>query len=95
MQLRVGERCGCPRVPLLCGCGWGRVAIPECEVPETCPLCGFNFWEAFGEPGVCDTSDQGDEPMQFSESPDGSRARDSWARSYDNLNGAPESDNDR
>jgi len=28
------------RVPVLCGCGWGSLAMPENEVPESCPVCG-------------------------------------------------------
>jgi hypothetical protein len=45
--------CRCKRVPVLCQCGWGILATPECEVPEFCPLCGFPFWEAFGPPPPC------------------------------------------
>jgi hypothetical protein len=46
-------RCECERVPVLCGCGWGRVALPVCEVPEFCPVCGFGFWEMAGPPDAC------------------------------------------
>lgn len=28
------------RVPVLCGCGWGSLSMPENEVPECCPVCG-------------------------------------------------------
>ncbi len=28
------------RVDWLCGCGNGRLSVPESEVPEFCPLCG-------------------------------------------------------
>ena len=28
------------RVDVLCGCGWGRLAIPLRSVPSACPLCG-------------------------------------------------------
>lgn len=31
------------RVDALCGCGWGMLAIPETDVPPSCPLCGFPF----------------------------------------------------
>lgn len=31
------------RVHVLCQCGWGRLAIPESEVPDFCPICGFDF----------------------------------------------------
>lgn len=41
----------------------------------------------------CD--DRGDEPISWSESAHGWAARDRWARHYDSLNGAPESDYDR
>ncbi len=34
-------RCNRPRrVPVLCGCGWGSLAMLESEVPEYCPVCG-------------------------------------------------------
>jgi hypothetical protein len=33
--------------------------------------------------------------QEFSETPRGYRARERWARRYDELNGAPESDYDR
>lgn len=32
-----------PMVPVLCGCGWGRVAMPLSDVPLNCPLCGAEF----------------------------------------------------
>lgn len=28
------------RVPVLCGCGWGSLSMPEDEVPDECPVCG-------------------------------------------------------
>jgi len=28
------------KVPVLCGCGWGSLAMPGNEVPECCPVCG-------------------------------------------------------
>lgn len=28
------------RVPVLCGCGWGSLGMPEDEVPDECPVCG-------------------------------------------------------
>jgi hypothetical protein len=49
------SRCECDRVPVLCGCGWGVLSLPSCEVPERCPVCGFGFWETFGEPEPCTT----------------------------------------
>lgn len=33
--------------------------------------------------------------IAFSETPRGYRARERWARTYDNLNGAPEGEHDR
>ena len=39
--------------------------------------------------------DRGTEPVEFTESHKGRRALDRWARRYDALNGAPESDYDR
>ena len=30
-------------VDVLCGCGWGRLNVPESEAPATCPLCGHVF----------------------------------------------------
>jgi len=35
------------------------------------------------------------DPYEFTESPQGHRARERWARRYDELNGAPEGDWDR
>ncbi len=39
--------------------------------------------------------DRGREPVEFSESRAGYRARERWARAYDRLNGAPENEGDR
>jgi hypothetical protein len=39
--------------------------------------------------------DRGSEPAEFSESRRGYRARERWARHYEDLNGAPEGDWDR
>jgi len=39
--------------------------------------------------------DRGTQPHEFSESPRGRRTLDKWARRYDALDGAPESDYDR
>jgi hypothetical protein len=33
------------RVNVLCQCGWGLLAIPEEDVPEFCPVCGFRLWD--------------------------------------------------
>lgn len=35
---------------VLCGCGWGRLACPESEIPDNCPVCGFDFY-AFANGG--------------------------------------------
>ena len=37
--------CGTERVPVLCGCGWGHLAMPVDEVPEFCPLCGNPLYQ--------------------------------------------------
>lgn len=29
-----------PRVNWLCGCGDGRLGVPEADVPAQCPTCG-------------------------------------------------------
>lgn len=31
------------RHDMLCGCGWGRLAMPESEIPYACPVCGHVF----------------------------------------------------
>ena len=36
-----------------------------------------------------------DNPVEFTESPEGERAREKWAERYDELDGAPENDGDR
>jgi hypothetical protein len=28
---------------VLCQCGWGQLAIEEKDIPELCPVCGFDF----------------------------------------------------
>jgi hypothetical protein len=30
-------------VDVLCQCGWGRLSIPESDVPAHCPVCGYQF----------------------------------------------------
>lgn len=45
---RLCERCAAlaPDMPthdVLCGCGWGRLACPEDELPEECPVCGHRW----------------------------------------------------
>jgi hypothetical protein len=42
---------------VLCGCGWGRLGLPQCDVPEFCPLCGFDFWSYGGPPELCASYD--------------------------------------
>ena len=38
-----------PRVDWLCQCGNGRLAVPEEDVPDFCPMCGYpiaaQYWE--------------------------------------------------
>jgi hypothetical protein len=36
----------CERVNWLCSCGTGRLAVPENEVPDYCPLCGYPIFQA-------------------------------------------------
>lgn len=36
------------RHDVLCGCGWGKFGVPESEIPQFCPVCGFDFWEYAG-----------------------------------------------
>ena len=51
---------------------------------------------AKGEPLPPEASlDRGQSPVEFSETAQGYQALDRWARRYDDLNGAPESDEDR
>ena len=45
--------------------------------------------------GELAVDDRGPDPIEFSETPRGRRALERWARRYDELNGAPESDYDR
>ena len=40
-------------------------------------------------------NDRGTQPVEYTESPRGRKALDRWARRYDALNGAPESEYDR
>lgn len=42
-----------------------------------------------------DRDDRDETPVEFTETPKGYRARDRWARRYEELDGAPESDYDR
>lgn len=58
-------------------------ACEECD-SENCPA---RCLESLG--------DRGNEPVEFTESERGYRARERWAERYDDLNGAPESDDDR
>lgn len=37
------------RQDVLCGCGWGRLACPESQLPVSCPLCGHQFVEEVAE----------------------------------------------
>lgn len=56
------------------------------EQDNVCQVCGDH------RPCDCDRDDS---PVEFTESPAGERARERWARSYDELNGAPENEEDR
>lgn len=52
---------------------------------------------AAGKPleGELALSDKDKGPVEWTDSPGGQRARERWARAYDELNGAPENDDDR
>lgn len=39
--------------------------------------------------------DRDDSPFEWTETPEGQDTKDDWARRYDDLNGAPESEYDR
>ena len=58
----------CERVNWLCSCGTGRLAVPENEVPDYCPLCGYPIFQAGQEDkderyeyGVCLDEEASDE----------------------------------
>lgn len=75
-----------------------------------CQECGRKFYSVaaaekamFGDTGcpgcggsdIDESSDRGLDPVEFTETEAGYRGRERWARSYDELNGAPESERDR
>ena len=31
------------RQAVLCGCGWGNMGMLESEIPDCCPVCGFDI----------------------------------------------------
>jgi predicted RNA-binding Zn-ribbon protein involved in translation (DUF1610 family) len=31
------------RHDVLCGCGWGLLAVRESVIPANCPMCGYQF----------------------------------------------------
>ncbi len=41
-------------VQVLCGCGWGSLAMEEDDVPDECPVC----WQPVGSD--CDENDDDD-----------------------------------
>lgn len=49
---------------VLCQCGWGHMAVPEDEIPELCPVCGFNFWEHAEYIRECEAEFYGDSQDQ-------------------------------
>lgn len=81
---------------------WGAV-----EEDEECPNCKNGTLEVNeagevvcrGECGAVIRKGVDDRdpnsPVEFTESPAGYRAREKWAERYDELNGAPESEDDR
>lgn len=52
--------CKCERVDVLCGCGWGRLSIPRCTIPENCPICGYDLWALGGVPDACESEVKND-----------------------------------
>ena len=34
---------------VLCQCGWGSLVKAAEDIPENCPVCGFNFKEHFND----------------------------------------------
>lgn len=43
------------KMPVLCGCGWGSLAMDEEDVPDECPVCGYPIG------GDCDENDDNDD----------------------------------
>lgn len=65
-------------------------------MPSLCPHaddCGCS--ECFPRPTRDHAPDRDNGPHEFTETRRGYAARERWARAYDDLNGAPESDGDR
>lgn len=76
---------------------------PDCKMPwpegqPQCPGCQLDIEDVAAAADFLDNLDQGDrgdDQIEFTESPAGDRDRERWARAYDDLNGAPESEDDR
>jgi len=72
---------------LVGGCSW--LALPDND--ELDDAIGDILYSAMED---YELDDIGDLPIEFGESGAGYDARDKWARSYDDLNGAPEDESD-
>ena len=59
------------------------------------PMLGLHYHETDEEDYADEPDDLDESPVEFSESAEGERAREKQARSYDELNGAPEGEHDR
>lgn len=52
-----GDRMSELRHDVLCGCGWGRLAMLESDIPEHCPLCGATLLQGCEDPDDLDPDD--------------------------------------
>lgn len=68
--------------------------LAEDEEPQC--ACGAAHEPITFKENPADNSDRDEtQPIDFTESPAGERAKEKWAEAYDELNGAPENDGDR
>lgn len=67
----------------------GPAGAPYGDVEEREPEALDNHWHPYQD------DRDSDQPMEFTEGPEGDEARERWAEHYDDLNGAPEGDWDR
>ena len=51
------ELCTEERHNVLCQCGWGRLNVPETEIPEFCPVCGSYLCQDDGDEQYDDSMD--------------------------------------
>lgn len=59
------------------------------------PMLGLHYHETDEEDYADEPDDRDGMTQEFTESEEGDLARHDWAERYDELNGAPEGDNDR